>query len=96
MTADERGVCGVDIVVSNEVGESSRVEMLVSDDDVVVFAEDPLLVRVANCLSMAVDEVLCGAGVAWSGRRCAGPSVVVEPEVAPPGGVAGSSVQSAP
>ena len=79
MTAGELDVCGVGIVVvSDEVGE---VEMLVFDDDFVVFGDDPLLVCVSDCLSVVSDAMLRGAGVARRGRGDTGPSVVFGPGV---------------
>ena len=88
MTAGESEVCGGDSVVSGEAGESSRVDVFVSCDDVVC-GDDPLLVGVGDCLVVVGDAMLCGAGVTRDGGGDAESSVVVGSGVAPPGGVDG-------
>ena len=88
MTAGESEVCGGDSVVSGEAGESSRVDVFVSCDDVVC-GDDPLLVGVGDCLVVVGDAMLCGAGVTRDGGGDAESSVVVGSAVAPPGGVDG-------
>ena len=88
MTAGESEVCGGDSVVSGEAGESSRVDVFVSCDDVVC-GGDPLLVGVGDCLVVVGDAMLCGAGVTRDGGGDAESSVVVGSGVAPPGGVDG-------
>ena len=81
MTAGELDVCGVGIVVPDEAGEPSRVD---------VFVSDVVGVGVGDCLSVVADEVLCCAGVGRRGDRGdAESSVVFGPGVAPPGGVDG-------
>ena len=65
MTAGELDVFGYDSVVSDETGE------VVSVDDVVACGDNPLLpdtVRVGCRLSVVGDALVCGAGVARSGR----------------------------
>ena len=65
MTAGELDVFGYDSVVSDETGE------VVFVDDVVACGDDPLLpdaVRVGGRLSVVADTLVCGAGVARSGR----------------------------
>ena len=93
MTAGELDVCAcVDILVSDEAGESSGVEVLVSVDDVVACGDDPLVpdvVRVGDWLSVVGDALLCVARVARSGRADIESSVVFWPGVAPPGGMDG-------
>ena len=82
-------VCGYDSVlsvVSDEPGDSSGVEVVVSVDDVVACCYDPLVpdaVRVGGWLSVVGDTLVCGAGVALSGRGDT--DVVVGPGVAQPG-----------
>ena len=88
MTAGESEVCGGDSVVSGEAGESSRVDVFVSCDDVVC-GDAPLLVGVGDCLVVVGDAMLCGAGVTRNGGGDAESSVVVGSGVAPPGGVDG-------
>ena len=88
MTAGESEVCGGDSVVSGEAGESSRVDVFVSCDDVVC-GDDPLLVGVGDCLLVVGDAMLCGAGVTRDGGGDAESSVVLGSGVAPPGGVDG-------
>ena len=88
MTAGESDVCGGDSVVSGEAGESSRVDVFVSGDDVVC-GDDPLLVGVGDCLVVVGDAMLCGAGVTRDGGGDAESSVVLGSGVAPPGGVDG-------
>ena len=89
VTDGELGVCGyysVLSVVSDEPGDSGGVEVVVSVDDVVACCYDPLLpdaVRVGGWLSVVGDTLVCGAGVALSGRGDTG--VVVGPGVAQPG-----------
>ena len=87
-TAGESEVCGGDSVVSGEAGESSRVDVFVSCDDVVC-GDDPLLVGVGDCLLVVGDAMLCRAGVTRDGGGDAESSVVVGSGVAPPGGVDG-------
>ena len=65
MIAGELDVFGYDSVVSDVTGE------VVSVDDVVACGDDPLLpdaVRVGGRLSVVGDTLVCGAGVARSGR----------------------------
>ena len=88
MTAGESDVCGGDSVVSGEAGESSRVDVFVSGDDVVC-GDDPLLVGVGDCWVVVGDAMLCGAGVTRDGGGDAESSVVLGSGVAPPGGVDG-------
>ena len=88
MTAGESDVCGGDSMVSGDAGESSRVDVFVSCDDVVC-GEDPLLVGGGDCLLVVVDAVLCGAGVTRGDGGDAESSVVLGSGVAPPGGVDG-------
>ena len=88
MTAGESDVCGSDSVVSGEAGESSRVDVFVSCDDVVC-GDDPLLVGVGDCLLVVGDAMLCGAGVTRGDGGDAESSVVLGSGVAPPGGVDG-------
>ena len=88
MTAGESDVCGGDSVVSGEAGESSRVDVFVSVDDVVC-GDDPLLVGVGDCWVVVGDAMLCGAGVTRDGGGDAESSVVLGSGVVPPGGVDG-------
>ena len=65
MTASELDVFGYDSLVSDETGE------VVSVDDVFACGDNPLLpdaVRVGGRLSVVGDTLVCGAGVARSGR----------------------------
>ena len=68
MTAGELDVCGYDSVVSDDTGDSTGVEVVVSGDDVVAFDDDPLLpdaVRDGGWMSVVGDTLLvCGAGLA--------------------------------
>ena len=83
-TAGELDVFGYDSVVSDETGE------VVSVDDVVACGDDPLLpdaVRVGGHLSVVDDTLVCGAGVARSGRGDT--EAVVGSEVAQRGWVDG-------
>ena len=71
MTAGELDICVYDSVVSDETGDSSGVEVVVSVYDVVACGDDPLLpdaVRVGGWLSVVGGTLVCGAGVARSGR----------------------------
>ena len=74
MTASELGVCGCDSVVSDEAGNSSGVEVVVTIDD---------MIRVGDWLSVVGDTLMCGAGVARRDRGDTG--VVVRPGVTQPG-----------
>ena len=59
----------VDRLVSDEAGDSSGVEVVVSVDEVVAYGDDPLLpdaVRVGGWLPVVGDALMCGAGVARS------------------------------
>ena len=50
MTADELDVCGCDSLVSDEAGDSSSVEVVVSVDDVVACDDDrPTVARHGSC-----------------------------------------------
>ena len=86
MTDSELNVCGCDNVVSDVAGNSSRVEVVLSIDDVVLCGDGPLLpdaVRVGGWLSVVGDTLMCGAGVAQIDR---GDTVlVVGPGVVQPG-----------
>ena len=82
MTAGESDVCGGDSVVSGEAGELSEV-------DVFVCGEGPLVVGVGDCLSVVPDEVLCCAGVTRGDGGDAESSLELGSGVAPPGGVDG-------
>ena len=56
------------VVTADGFGDSSGVEVV---DDVVACGDGPLLpdaVRVGGCLSVVGDTLVCGAGVARSGR----------------------------
>ena len=64
--------------------------MVVPVDDFVSCGDDPLLsdaVRVGGCESGVGNNLVCGAGVAWSDRGDT--EVVVEPRVVQPGWVDG-------
>ena len=65
MTAGKLDAFGYDSVLSDETGE------VVSVGDVVEYGDDPLspdAVRVGGGLSLVGDTLVCGAGVARSGR----------------------------
>ena len=71
MTAGELNVCGYHSVLSDEAGNSSRVEVAVSIDDVVACGDDPLLpdaVRVGGRLPVIGDTLVGLSRVAGSGR----------------------------
>ena len=83
-------MCGCDSLVSDEAGNSCRVEVVVSTDGVVACGDDPLLpdaVRDGGWLPVVGDNLMCGLGVARSDRGDT--EVVVGPGVVQRGWVDG-------